>query len=199
MLKDELKKAIHKSQHVQRNWDLSKSIPQEDIDMIAEAITNAPSKQNLHFFKPYFITDRKTIEAVHRETPGFFIMDGIQGGKAPKGNRLTTNPQVLANLLIVFAKDFDLEDAKTKTDQHSNYAVMDTDMHQAIGVAAGYTNLTSALLGYSTGCCSCCNKDEIQRLLNIPHKPVLLMGVGYPDESKPRREHHLHSHLCIKK
>lgn len=197
MLKDELKKAIHKSQHVQRNWDLSKSIPQEDIDMIAEAIKGAPSKQNLHFFKPYFITDRKTIEAVHRETPGFFIMDGIQGGKAPKGNRLTTNPQVLANLLIVFAKDFDMEDAKTKTDQHSNYAVMDTDMHQAIGVAAGYTNLTSALLGYSTGCCSCCNKDEIQRLLNIPHKPVLLMGVGYPDESKPRREHHLHSQLTF--
>ena len=96
-----------------------------------------------------------------------------------------------------FAKDFDMEDAKSKTDQHSNYAVMDTDMHQAIGVAAGYTNLTSALLGYSTGCCSCCNKDEIQRILDIPHKPVLLMGVGIADESKPRRQHHLHDHLTF--
>ena len=70
-------------------------------------------------------------------------------------------------------------------------------MHQAIGVAAGYTNLTSALLGYSTGCCSCCNKDEIQRILDIPHKPVLIMGVGIADESKPRRQHHLHDHLTF--
>ena len=199
MSKDELKDAIAKSKGVQRNWDLTKTIPQEDIDLIAEAITQSPSKQNVKFFKPYFITDRDKIEAVHRETSGFLIKDGIQGGKAPKGNRLTTNPQVLANLLIVFAKDFDLEDAKSKTDQHSNYdhPVMDIDMHQAIGVAVGYTYLTSALLGYSTGCCSCCNKDEIQRLLNIPHKPVLLMGVGYPDENKPRREHHLNSQLTF--
>ena len=197
MFREMLKKAIHKSQHVQRNWDLSKSIPEEDLEMIKEAITGAPSKQNVTFFKPYFITDRDKIEAVHRETPGFYIEDGKQGAKAPNGNRLTTNPQTLANLLIVFAKDFDMEDAKSKTDQHSNYAVMDTDMHQAIGVAAGYTNLTSALLGYSTGCCSCCNKDEIQRILDIPHKPLLLMGVGIADESKPRRQHHLHDHLTF--
>lgn len=197
MFKDMIKKAIHKSQHVQRNWDLSKSIPQEDMELIAEAITQAPSKQNVQFFKPYFITDRDKIERVHRLTPGFFIADGKQGGKAPQGNRLTTNPQTLANLLIVFAKDFDKEQANENTDVANQDHIMDTDMHQAIGVAAGYTNLTSALLGYSTGCCSCCNKDEIQRVLDIPHKPVLLMGVGWADESKPRREHHLMPHLTF--
>ena len=47
MFKNMLKKAIHKSQHVQRNWDLSKSIPQEDIDLIAEAVTGAPSKHQI--------------------------------------------------------------------------------------------------------------------------------------------------------
>ena len=55
MFREMLKKAIHKSQHVQRNWDLSKSIPEEDLEMIKEAITGAPSKQNVTFFKPYFI------------------------------------------------------------------------------------------------------------------------------------------------
>ena len=69
MFKDMIKKAIHKSQHVQRNWDLSKSIPQEDMELIAEAITQAPSKQNVQFFKPYFITDRDKIQRVHRFTP----------------------------------------------------------------------------------------------------------------------------------
>ncbi len=197
MFKNMLKKAIHKSQHVQRNWDLSKSIPEEDLELIAEAVTQAPSKQNVTFFKPYFITDRAIIERVHRSTPGFLIVDGKQGGKAPSGKRLTTNPQTLANLLIVFAKDFDKEDAEKKTDVSHLENVMEADMHQAIGVAAGYTNLTSAMLGYSTGCCSCCNKDEIQKILDIPHKPVLLMGVGFPDESKSRREHHLMPHLTF--
>ena len=70
-------------------------------------------------------------------------------------------------------------------------------MHQAVGVAAGYVNMTAAMLGYSTGCCSCCNKDEIQRILNIEEKPLLLMGVGYPDKTKPRRQHHLKEELVF--
>jgi|TARA_R110000851_G_scaffold264876_1_gene417475 nitroreductase len=197
MFKNMLKKAIHKSQHVQRNWDLSKSIPQEDIDLIAEAVTGAPSKQNIKFFKPYFITDRKKIEAIHRNTLGFMIEDGKQGGKALKGNRLTTNPQVLAQLLIVFVEDFDMKDAKSKTDIANDKWVMDHDRDQALGVAAGYVNLTSALLGYGTGCCSCCDKDAIQKILGIDEKPLLLMGVGIGDEEKPRREHHLNSNLTF--
>ena len=197
MLKNMLLKAIHKSQHVQRNWDLSKSIPEEDLAIIEQACLGAPSKQNVTFFKPYFITDRDVIEKIHRNTLGFYIEDGKKGGKAPKGNRVTTNPQTLANLLIVFAKDFDAEAAKANTDQWENDDVMETDMHQAVGVAAGYVNMTAALLGYSTGCCSCCNKDEIQRILGIDEKPLLLMGVGYPDTTKPRRQHHLKEELIF--
>lgn len=192
-----LLKAIHKSQHVQRNWDLSKSIPEEDLAIIEQACLGAPSKQNVTFFKPYFITDRDVIEKIHRNTLGFYIEDGKKGGKAPKGNRVTTNPQTLANLLIVFAKDFDADAAKANTDQWQNDDVMEVDMHQAVGVAAGYVNMTAALLGYSTGCCSCCNKDEIQRILGIDEKPLLLMGVGYPDATKPRRQHHLKDELIF--
>lgn len=197
MLKNMLLKAIHKSQHVQRNWDLSKSIPEEDLEIIEQACLGAPSKQNVTFFKPYFITDRDTIERIHRETNGFYIQDGKKGGKAPKGDRLTTNPQTLANLLIVFTKNFDKDQAKGHTDQWDNTDVMETDMHQAVGVAAGYVNMTAALLGYSTGCCSCCNKGEIKRILDIEETPLLLMGVGYPDKSKPRRQHHLKDELVF--
>jgi len=199
MFKNMLKKAIHKSQHVQRNWDLSKSIPQDDIDIIAEAVTGAPSKQNIKFFKPYFVTDRTKIENIHRNTLGFMIEDGKQGGKAPKGNRLTTNTQTLAQLLIVFVEDFDEKDANKKTDYNTanDKWVMDHDRDQALGVAAGYVNLTSALLGYGTGCCSCCDKGAIQDILGIDEKPLLLMGVGIGDGDKPRREHHLNSNLTF--
>ena len=37
--KDQLKRAIHESQKCQRNWDLDKEMPQEDIDLIMEAAT----------------------------------------------------------------------------------------------------------------------------------------------------------------
>ena len=42
-----LRETIHESQKCQRNWDLSKDIPQEDKDLIVEAATNSPSKQIL--------------------------------------------------------------------------------------------------------------------------------------------------------
>jgi nitroreductase len=197
MFNNLLKKAIHKSQHVQRNWDLSKSIPVEDLEVIENAVTGAPSKQNVTFFKPYFITDRDKIEKIHRATTGFFIQDGKKGGVAPGKGRLTTNPQTLANLLIVFTDAFNEEDAKSHTDQFHNSKLMETDKHQALGVAAGYVNVVSALMGYSTGCCSCCDKNEIQKILGIDEKPMLLMGVGIPDSTKARREHHLQSHLTF--
>jgi nitroreductase len=196
MFKTMLRKAIKESQHVQRNWDLTKTIPQEDIDIIAESITGAPSKQNIQFFKPYFVTNREKIERVHRQTSGFLIKDGTEGAK---GNSLTTNPQTLAQLLIVFARDFNKEDAEKKTNISDLWEQMDRDMHQAIGVAGGYANLTSSLLGYTTGFCGCIDKNEIQRVLDIPHKPVFLLGVGIADDSKPRREHHLRANLTFPK
>ena len=49
MFNQMIKKSIHKSQHCNRNWDLSKSIPQEDIDLITESATQCPVKQNLNF------------------------------------------------------------------------------------------------------------------------------------------------------
>ena len=33
--------------------------------------------------------------------------------------------------------------------------VANNDAHVAIGIAAGYVNLTASLLGLETGCCSC--------------------------------------------
>ena len=47
---DNLKNVIEQSQRTQRNWDLNKQIPKEDLDTIIYAIANAPSKQNLQYF-----------------------------------------------------------------------------------------------------------------------------------------------------
>ena len=54
-----IEKAVHKSQHCQRNWDLSRSIPEEDLQVIETAITACPSKQNYIFYYPSsYITNK---------------------------------------------------------------------------------------------------------------------------------------------
>jgi nitroreductase len=60
----------------------------------------------------------------------------------------------------------------------------------AIGVAAGYANVTAAMLGYGTGCCACYNPDQVQEILGLEKAPILMMGIGFKG-SQPRREHHV--------
>ena len=62
------------------------------------------------------------------------------------------------------------------------------DRSMAIGIAAGYVNLIATQLGYSTGCCKCMDSDAITEI--IGEAPILMMGVGFPDIKKNRREHH---------
>ncbi len=189
----DMKKVIHKSQHCQRNWDLSKEIPQEDIDTMLEAVTQCPSKQNKAFYKVHFITNRDVIEKAHANTVGFGNYLTINENTAKFQPQ--TNSQVLANLLVVFEKY-----SEDNVQQHPNPefefdtdAVEAQDRNTAIGIAAGYLNLTGSLLGYSTGCCGCFQPQKMQEVLGLDNEPLLLMGVGYSDETKNRRIHHADS------
>ena len=60
----------------------------------------------------------------------------------------------------------------------------------AVGIAAGYANVTSAMLGYGTGCCACFDDKAIGKLLNAKKGILLMMGIGFKDPNRPRREHH---------
>ena len=66
------------------------------------------------------------------------------------------------------------------------------DRDQAVGIAAGYVNLVSTMMGYSTGCCKCFHVEKVNEILGVPEgkKTVLLMGVGIADTSRSRQEHH---------
>ena len=61
MDKKAITKAIIRSQHCQRNWDLTKQIPQEDLDILETAVSQCPSKQNVAYYKAIFVTDREKI------------------------------------------------------------------------------------------------------------------------------------------
>lgn len=189
MYNDIISKSIIKSQHCQRNWDLTREIPEEDMKILESAVTECPSKQNVVFYTPYFITDRKVIEDIYNATNGFTV--SYKDGTSQK------NSQVLANLLVVFVanrefmkehyRNIPIKDAQ---EQAKITESVNKDMLLNVGVASGYLNLTANMLGYSTGCCSCFDYNQMKKILGTDEGILLLMGIGYKDENRPRREHH---------
>lgn len=195
LIHDNIEKAIHRSQHCQRNWDLSKEIPQEDLDLILTSVTQCPSKQNVAHYKVHAITNRDIIESIHDQTRGFTLNETPYMAE--------TNSQVLANLLLVFeAVNVDQTGDKVEhrsdetkalkmgeVDDNINSLLM-RDRHMAVGIAAGYCNMTSSLLGYGTGCCACFDGPAIQNILGIEGEILLMMGVGFKNSGINRRVHH---------
>jgi nitroreductase len=198
----DIKKAIIKSQHCQRNWDLTKSIPEEHLEILKTSITQSPSLQNVAFYKVHFIQDRNTIEAVHDCTHGAPYRVTEKGKLVdpnPKEDDHlyemgdTTQTQVLANLVVVFEEYYKPEDYfKEKRIENSP---KEFDKTVAVGIASGYLNLTANLLGYETGCCISIDHNKLKDTLNMEGKPLLVMGVGYKDPTRNRRIHQTDSEI----
>ena len=107
----ELFKAIHRSQHVQRNFDLSKRIPEQDISTIITAATQCPSKQNVAHYKIHAVTNREIIEEIYEcTTCSPDSEESASGHKHARSfypekrdnSNYPQNPQVLGNLVLVF-------------------------------------------------------------------------------------------------
>ena len=202
---EEVEKAVIRSQHTQRNWDLSRTLPKKDVETLLHAATNCPSKQNIAFYKVHFIQDREMIEEIHENTYGFGTYKGREGATydSTEVRETETNPQTLANLLVIFEDYNYLDDLKD--DIHRNQATkeylvngklspkrvaeLQRDKQIAVGIAAGYLNLTASLMGYRTGCCQCMDENAIKEIALLEKKPLLLMGIGFPQEGVSRRKH----------
>jgi nitroreductase len=177
----EIIKIIHKSQHCQRNWDLSKEIPEDDLNLIITAATQCPSKQNIAHYNLHVITNREKIEKIHSHTIGF---RGVQ-----------TNPQVLANVLMII-EIHPVEEHKNSFSyismpKEKQIEAFSRDAYIAVGIATGYINLTANLLGYYSGCCACFDNESIKRLLDLENDILLMIGIGYKNDNLNRRVHHL--------
>ena len=184
----DIKKAIIRSQHCQRNFDLTKTIPEADVDMLAYAATNCPSKQNIAFYNLHIISDRDLIEKIHELAPGTHAYD-------EDGNMIaTTNSQVLANVIFVY-EQLELEDLtergfnKWADADEADIEVFNRDRATAIGIASGYVNLTASMLGYNTGCCQCFLTNDIKELLGLKNRPAMIQGIGFKDPERNRRLH----------
>jgi nitroreductase len=191
-----LKQAIDSSQHCQRNWDLSKEIPQEHMNIFIHAVTHCPSKQNFSYYSVKFITNRNMIEQIHNNSYTAKDVKYISGlGR--------TNPQVLANLLVLFESHTDeyflnklksssIGEAFLEKDGYEKFSsMMLSSVLTSIGIASGYLNLIANQLGYKTGFCECFDIKEIAALIGTTNKPKLFLGIGYPDDTKQSYFHHV--------
>tara|TARA_X000001316_G_C921315_1_gene35661 strand:- start:462 stop:1076 length:615 start_codon:yes stop_codon:yes gene_type:complete len=179
-----LEKSITASQRCQRNWDLDREVPEEDIKTMKVSVAECSSKQNRVFYKAIFIQDREKIEAIHEATDGF-VYDLKTGAS-------TTNPQTLANVLVAFVEDRDPSEGVRTTEEYEGGRIKGEykhDSHIALGIGSAYLTLTANLLGYKTGCCQCFDAKKVGKILG-DEKPMLLMGVGFPGKNKSRLEHH---------
>tara|TARA_B100000287_G_scaffold62441_1_gene54400 strand:- start:237 stop:848 length:612 start_codon:yes stop_codon:yes gene_type:complete len=180
------KDIIEQSQRTQRNWDLTKSIKDEDMNLFKTAVSQCPSKQQRIWYNVVFIKNRKIIEDIYNCTA--FFNYPYEDWPDKNGNYGKTNSQTLANLLVVFNSEYEL--AKNEDDETWSDFDLSLFVGESIGIAAGYLNLTAHMLGYKTGFCGGFNIGKVDKILGSKNSK-LLMGIGYPDKTRDRKEHHL--------
>lgn len=188
--KNELISTITESQHCQRNWDLSKTIPKEDLDIFIHTVKEAPTKQNRIFYKVKFITDRDLIQKMYDTTNSFWNRD--------KGE-LITNAQTYANLLVIFIRDKDhnrnhrtLEEYIGENEE-GNFPVDPIDESKAVGVCAGYLNLVARMMGYQTGFYDSRHRQEEFNEI-VGGQVLQSLGIGYKNPDKVWNQHHIENY-----
>lgn len=195
---DKIKSAVDITQRAQRNYDLSKSMPQEHLETLIYAASNSPSKQNETHYRLHVYTDKEIIEQVHNSTKKFTlgIYQALEEGKGEEWlykNRSVTNSQIYANVLFIYEEIRGAPRGATHLraqagDKKSKeYAA--EQRYYSIGISIGELILSASLLGYKTGICSAMDDDAIKRLTGIENDVKVLVGIGYPNEGVDRRLH----------
>ena len=197
-----LKNAVYITQRAQRNYDLSKSIPQADLDTLIYTAINSPSKQNETHFKLKVYTDPNLIHNIYDCTKRFGLYTRETFDKMYKDNGTEVignnkyeikNSQILSNVVFVYCDD---EDNLRGGDQviasrgkaSENTRNLFTRLKNfSIGISSGQLSLVAALLGYKTGFCSAFVIPELKAITK--DDPRVIVGIGYENSNMDRRLH----------
>ena len=212
MTPKQIKDAVAITQRAQRNYNLTKTIPQEDIETLIYAASNGPSKQNETHFNLRVYTDPVIIEKIHQATKLYtmFSEDNIDEVFSDKNEHFNakeeytiTNSQIYANAVFVWCDDTANLRGGTHilaTRPEASEGVRQTLFEQkafSIGISSGQLTLTAALLGYKTGYCSAFERNierttpdkHLQTIIQSETEPRIIVGVGYPNEGVDRSYH----------
>jgi hypothetical protein len=166
------------AQKCQRNWNLDINIDDDIINTLKTVIKNSPTKQNEECYSVEFVTDRSVIEEIYQHTSYDTTVDSDK----------TKNPQTLANLLVIFYSAVP-NTFRNPKHEYANQSLLTQNSCVGIGIASGQTALAAAMLGLKTGFCACFDGHQLSTILN-GKRPDLILGIGYPDKTKNRLEHH---------
>lgn len=184
------KKAIDIARRCQRNWDLSKPIPNEHIEHWIYLATHAPSKQDESFFDLYVLTNRDKIDYLYKEHSwGFTMLPGVK-------DWVSRNPQMGANILFCYNRKMPKDirnnekDGSFRVSEHPNRV---NNQYTSIGISSGIVAFSAANMGYMTGYGKNFgfieepkhSQDIWGEVLGIPKNENNLtysLGIGYPVE-----------------
>ena len=209
---DKIKNAIEVTQRAQRNYNLTKTIPQKDIDTLIHAASNGPSKQNETHFNLRVYTDPTIIKKIHEATKMYtmFSDDNVDevfndrdGKYNYKEEYSVTNSQIYANAVFIWCDDQHNLRGGTHilgAREDAAFISKQTLFEQksfSVGISAGQLSMAAALLGYKTGYCSAFERNverttpdkHLQTIINAETEPRLLVGIGYPNEGVDRLYH----------
>lgn len=194
-----LKRAIDTAQKAQRNYDLSKSLSNEDLEFLIYSAINSPSKQNETHYSLHVFTEERIIKEIYNETNKFTLsinesLDVNKGEEWLYENLSVKNSQVYANVLFVYVKDSGEARGAThlkgkKGDLFAN-KVLKEQINFSIGISVGELILTANLLGYRTGICTAMEEDNIKKIIGATNEPKILVGVGFENPQTDRRLHY---------
>ena len=182
--------AIDIARRCQRNWDLSKTVPEEHIDHWIYLATHAPSKQDESFFDLYVVTDREKIDYLMREHSwGFTVTKGKDW--------VVRNTQMGGNVLFCFSRKMNEEEVRNHdkfgNTRDPNATSRWDNAYTSIGIASGIVAFSAAQMGYVTGYSKNFgykeepdSHEEWGKILGIPkdkNRLTYSLAIGYPDEN----------------
>lgn len=145
---DREKQHIETIKRCQRNWDHSKSIPQQHIDHWLWIAKNAPSKQYEGYYNVWYAQRPEVIRELAQETWGFtWSCD-------PDPASCVRNPQVNANFYMVFVSRWPHTMHNWNRDgthRPRDYQGRRQNCLVSIGMAMALIARSAAELGYRTG------------------------------------------------
>tara|TARA_B100001287_G_C22627680_1_gene503404 strand:+ start:359 stop:1147 length:789 start_codon:yes stop_codon:yes gene_type:complete len=197
---DKEKDYIKTIQRCQRNWDLSKEIPQEHINHWLWIAQNAPSKQHEAYYDVYFIRKPEVIKEMLDYTWGFTATPHPGDPTLPPS--CWKNPQMGANFYMCFVSKFPdtmrnfNADGTGRSPEHANRR---DNCLASIGMAMGLVARSAAEMGYVTGfnknMSAPPDKEYWFKRLNIAEdisngtkQLEYGIGIGYPQQGRNHNE-----------
>jgi nitroreductase len=149
-------------------------LPQETINKLIEAALLAPSAGNVQSWAFVLVGEQKNKQALSK----------------------AANQKSLEEASVVFVVCADEKRAK------QNFGNRGKDLYCLQDTAAATENilLTACSLGLGTGWVGAFKEDEVKKIIKAPKemRPVIMIPVGYPNESPPAKERRPASEVVFK-